>query len=312
MALSSLEVMNNVLSATVKHEQYQQCLEVFERVTALTERYGTQSGFLLLGPSGAGKTRLAKRMKATRPVVQEGERTVVPVLMISMPANPTIIGVCKLLLDELGQRYARNSTEADLGYQLKTILRKIGTCMLIIDEAQHLVDGKKIAKSPAMVADWIKQMMNDVQMSVTLVGVPRGQSVMRSNNQLARRFGKRVHLKGFSINNERERDRLNNVLAKIMSESGYSGNSDYLRRPSTLQMVYYATNGRLGYITALLAGALWTAVESGDDCLDRRHFETAFENEIWSEATPTTNPFSGKFVPRELVNIDEPFYEELT
>lgn len=311
MSLAAMDVVNNVLSATVKHQQYKEALATFLWIAEFTEKHGKERGFLLTGPSGSGKTKLAQTMLDALPAIEEAERTRIRVLMISMPANPTIISLCKLILDDLGQRYARNATEADLGYQLKKVLVNTGACMLIIDEAQHLVDGRKINKTPAMVADWIKQLMTDVHISVTLIGIARVERLMRANEQLSRRFTKRIRLGGFGVNNKANKAKLNNAVSKLIQESGYKGDSDYTRLPSTLEMIYYATNGRLGYLALLLSEALRLAVEEDANALTQAHFFQAFENEIWSEAKPKDNPFSGKFAPRALVHCGEPFYEEI-
>jgi hypothetical protein len=208
----------------------------------------------------------------------------------------------------LGQPYSKNDTEVQLTHQLKTVLKGVGLCMLIIDEAQHLVDGNKINKTPAMVADWIKQLMNDVKLSVTLVGTPSVRVLLESNEQLARRFSKQIFLKGHRVNTEAALQEFGNTVGKLVEDSGYGGETDYIFEETSLQMLYYATAGRLGYIAPLLAEAMRLSMEKGRRCLKAKHFETAFESEISFGAAPKNNPFSGKFKPRELVQKGEPFY----
>lgn len=196
MTINSEDIVNNVLSTTVKHPQYKQSLELFNLLMRFNANYKNPQGLLLVGASGSGKTCLAEAMASLYPTIEEPERTRIRVIHISMPANPTIISVCKLILTMLGQSYARNAREADLTAQLKVILKNIGAIMLIIDEAQHLVEGNRINKTPAMVADWLKQLMNDVRISITLIGIPSIEILMEANVQLRRRFSRKSTSEG--------------------------------------------------------------------------------------------------------------------
>jgi hypothetical protein len=249
-------------------------------------------------------------MASQYPAIEELERTRIRVIHISMPASPTIISVCKLILTMLGQSYGRNSREADLTAQLKAILKNIGANMLIIDEAQHLVESNKINKSPAMVADWLKQLMNDVHISITLIGIPSIEKLMNSNEQLRSRFARKLRLKGFKAETDSDIALLNNIVGKLIQLSGFDGNTDYIQLPSSLRMLYYATNGRIGYISTILGESLRLAIDEKSKALKREHFEAAFVSTIWADATATTNPFSGKFNIRELIGSGEPFYSE--
>lgn len=311
MTINSEDIVNNVLSATVKHPQYRQALEVFNLLMRSNTNRRRQLGLLLVGPSGSGKTFLAEEMASLYPAVEEAECTRIRVVHISMPASPTIISLCKLILTMLGQRYPRNAREEDLTAQLKVILKNTGAVMLIIDEAQHLVEGNKINKTPAMVADWLKQLMNDVHISITLIGIPSIEILMNANQQLRSRFSRKVSLKGFKTETTSDVELFNNVVAKLIQESGFDGNCDFIRLQSSLKMLFYATNGRIGYISTILGESLRLASDEKSKTLKREHFEIAFTSTVWADATPTTNPFSGKFIPRELVRCGEPFFSEV-
>ncbi|RLA43763.1 MAG: hypothetical protein DRR42_21330 [Gammaproteobacteria bacterium] len=172
MKNAQFDIQGAIFSVVIRYKKFKQALEVFKRLTEFSERGGKAQGFLLLGESSNGKTILAQEMCDQYPREQEEERVRIKVIMISMPANPTIRSFCMKLLDSYGRKYGERDTEAKLTHEVVTLLKNCGTVMLIIDEAQHLVDGNKINKTPAEVADWIKQLMNDSQVSVSLIGTP--------------------------------------------------------------------------------------------------------------------------------------------
>lgn len=295
--------------AVVEHAKFRQALAEFNRTIAFSQGGVKGKGFLLMGESSNGKTVIAKTMCAAYPRQQEDERVRIPVIMISMPANPTIRSFCMRLLDSFGHHYGERDSEAKLTWAVVTLIRNCGTLMLVIDEAQHLVDGNKINKTPAEVADWIKQLMNDSQICVTLIGTPRVRVLLDANSQLRSRFSRMVVLDGFKVTTEKETERLGTAVSELMKKSGYSGDSGFIMQPSVLQMLYYATDGRLGYIVKLLGEAIWTSQNDGKkNALTRQHFEAAFRTVVWFDALPSDNPFCPKFQLRRLVNEGEPFY----
>lgn len=302
------DVQAGIFSSRVRSEKIKRALTVFQRLTDFCEQSGKAQGFLLMGESANGKTVLAQEMCELYPRVKEDERVRIKVIMISMPANPTIRSFCMKLLKSLGQKYGDRDTEGKLTHQVVTLLKNCGTVMLIIDEAQHLIDGKKINKTPAEVADWIKQLMNDSQVSVSLIGTPNVEILLQANSQLRSRFSRMIVLDGYNIKTPDNRQDLCDAATKLIEDSGYQGDTSYLTEVTALDMLYYATDGRLGYIAKLIAEAIWIAGSSGDETLTSDHFYEAFQTVVWFDASPEQNPFSGLFEPRNLVNEGEPFY----
>lgn len=308
MKTSDYDVQTAIFSTVVHYRKFTEALKVFNRLVEFCERSGKGQGFLLMGESSNGKTVLANEMCHQHPWIQEEERVRIKVIMISMPANPTIRSFCMKLLDSFGRKYGERDTEAKLNQEVVTLLKNCGTVMLIVDEAQHLIDGNKINKTPAEVADWIKQLMNDSKVSVTLIGTPRVEVLLSSNSQLRSRFSRKIVLDGYSVQTPNDKQLLCNTVGRLLQDSGYAGDASYIYDPTALDMLYYATDGRLGYIAKLLAEAIWISQSRGANDLTSNDFCEAFKTVVWFDAAPDENPFSGEFEPRELVNLGEPFY----
>ncbi len=304
----SLDLQDRLLSSVVHYEKFDEALRVFGRLTDFSLMGGKAQGLLLVGESSNGKTTLAREMIELYPVVREEERMRIRVIMLSMPANPTIRTFCMRLLDSFGRHYGNRDSEAKLTQEVLELLKGCGTAMLIIDEAQHLVDGKKINKTPAEVADWIKQLMNDANVSVSLIGTPRVEQLLVANGQLRSRFSRKIELTGYSIDCQESIQDFCNIVARLIKESEFTGDPSYIYDTNALSRLYHATDGRIGYIAKLLAEAIWICQSQNEDALTREHFAKAFETVVWFGASSKNNPFDGELNYRKLVEEGEPFF----
>lgn len=124
-------------------------------------------------------------------------------------------------------------------------------------------------------------------------------------------FLAKVHLKEFRTESKSDLELLNNVVSKLIQQSGFEGNCEYIHLPSSLRMLYFATNGRISYIAAIIGESLRLANSEKTKTLSSEHFENAFASTVWADAIAKTNPFSGNFIPRELVGSGEPFFAEV-
>jgi DNA transposition AAA+ family ATPase len=214
-------------------------------------------------------------------------------------------------LDALAQNYTERATQDSLTRQIRSVLKGCNASLLIVDEAQHLVEGNSLKKDVRQVADWIKHLMNDTGVSIALVGISSITRLTESNEQLARRFSQKIRLKPYSADDKKSQNELLNLLCELVDKSGYKGDPSCLYRPTTLRRLCFATNGLVGYISPLVAEAIRLATEekpAGE--LTRAHLSKAFRNQILPSAERGKNPFYRKFPERVLNGFGEPFYQE--
>ena len=309
MTKDIFEIAKNAEAATIETAQYKQALEDFDWIIQLKKIANQTRGIVMTGQSGVGKTKILQSVVAKYPPVNERNRLRHQVIMFGMPANPTISGLCKSILDRLEQPYPAKCPEADLTRLVKIAIKGIEPYLLIIDEAQHLIEGNRLQKKAAQTADWVKQLMNDTGVSIALVGMPNTEILTEKNDQLRRRFSRRRVIKPYKADRKGERERLLNAIKALLAEFGYEGDSSFIEKPTPLKRLCIATDGRLGLIVPLLIEAIRLSFDENNSALTENHFFNAFENEIWSQAKEVQNPFSKQFSKRSLKDMGEPFVE---
>tara|TARA_R110001592_G_scaffold302869_3_gene574863 strand:- start:3764 stop:4732 length:969 start_codon:yes stop_codon:yes gene_type:complete len=310
--MKNLVFVNNIENTIYESEQYKESLEVLERIFVLNRDFGLVKGIQIIGDSGAGKSKIIEKFKALHPSIRKDDHEHKPVMVVEMPVSPTIRSFCKCFLDALHRPYAEKASQDFLTRQLKSALVGCKPYLFIIDEAQHLVEGKFLKKDPRQVADWIKHLMNDTGVSIALVGISSIAKLTEANEQLARRFSQRIYLKPYSADTKKNIDQLLNLLDKFFENSGYKGDWTFLAKPTSLERLCFASDGLVGYISPFVAEAVRLATEKNlDGTLTIQHLNQAFENQILPSASSKKNPFHKNFEERPLNLIGEPFYRAI-
>jgi hypothetical protein len=82
---------------------------------------------------------------------------------------------------------------------------------LALDEFQHFFDGKRLTESQR-VSDWLKLLIETLQVPVVLAGLPRAMQVVNNNPQLRRRFAAPHYMEPFEFGTVDERKEFRAVL----------------------------------------------------------------------------------------------------
>jgi hypothetical protein len=143
----------------------------------------------VLGPSRVGKTMLIQSIARQYPEsVRDGVRHV-PVLVVPVPTPATPKQLPRSVLKALGAPIPTSVAGTALMFErMARQLKLAGTRVILFEEASHIVDvGTRLP--PRAAGDWFKQLMDQLNISVVLFGVPRLERLLESNEQLRYRSG---------------------------------------------------------------------------------------------------------------------------
>jgi len=274
-------------------------------VHADTLRSRTSKGLLILGPSGAGKTTLIADCINTMFKERDVPGQKLTALHVDMPNSPSKKSLASALLEKLNDPFAMarsHSAEAKF-LRVVILLKNLGVEILIIDEAQHVIDSGRSSAYEA--ADWIKDLMNRLQITVLLIGLKRTEGLLRANEQLRRRFSASVVYDRYSIDSA---DRYSQFGALVHAIHGILpvatiefGDDEVMLR------LYHATYGLMDYVMKILDRAVWLVQSKGLEGIDLSVLASAFRDEVWSLVPDSRNPFMPEFNFDPLIGSGEPF-----
>lgn len=280
-------------------------LQRMEHVLQMYRQTGIAKNLVVIGESGCGKTSLARSFHDRYPRQYLQEQTITPVVYIEVPSIGTIGALARQILAALGDPFPEKGRVIDQTARIELLVQSGKTEMLILDEAQHVYDRGQ-HKSQYATSDWLKTLLNSIQIPVILFGIPRLENLLHVNVQLRRRFSAPLLL---SLGNPSEPDFLAASFDVINALLPVLPMPLSLREMSVEELtrrVYFATDGRVGYLKDLLSRALEQSWQAGENEVTRSDLEAAFMT-IWSGGIGALNPFHLKFAFRRLDRAGEPF-----
>jgi hypothetical protein len=278
----------------------------------LTEIYedplgtNTSRGLLILGPSGVGKsTVIDEFVKAvSRDQFVPGKK--LPILVVEIPAEPTKKTVAAALLKALNDPFAdaqSHSAEFKLS-RVVTLLSTLRVEMVILDEAQHLVDHKRTSTGVHEAADWVKSLMNRTSIAYVLVGLRTLERLPRANEQFRRRFSAALDYDRFQLTESKwvHFYTLLKVLHGLLPVPAIDFTTEQM-----VQRLHHASFGVIDYLDKILDRATWLVKDKGEQGITMAVLSEAFQDEVWNNAPEDRNPFSARFDFKPLIGHFEPF-----
>ena len=134
--------------------------------------------------------------------------------------------------------------------------------------------------------------------------------LVETNDQYRRRFSASVALDRMTLESgETEADFIA-LTAGMIEALPLECDLDLgLESQAAVERLYYATDGRVGYLASLLYRALLLAFLSDARSISRATLERAFTEQVWRNGVGKLNPFHDAFCRRRLGNPGEPFAE---
>jgi Bacterial TniB protein len=282
-------------------------IKTINRNVDLYRKTGIAEHILVMGESGAGKSTLCTFIERQYPRYSLPDRNVVPALIESVPPIASIASVAETLLRKLGDPSPLTGNISGKTHRVITLCKACKVEVVLLDEVNHISDrGKYITHY--MVGDWLKSLIDHLGVPTVFIGLPKVENLLQVNEQLRRRFSRRMTL-AFGQGDVEQRQvecfqlfqTLSNVLPIPIVFSPYTWQELGGR-------LYYATDGLVSSFKLLLKIALEIALEEGETQISPELLERAFI-ERWSPGIGPLNPFNPAFVFRRLDRPGELFHK---
>jgi hypothetical protein len=149
---------------------------------------GRQMGLAILGASGLGKSHILKYFaNDLRPPFRTRDRgtQVRPVVYVPLPPDFTVRDLQEQVLNAIGAvSHGWQGSNRDL--LIKRLAKDLNVRVFIFDDIQHFTNQNPVRA--AKLFDWIKYLLNDLEIAVVVAGIPSAAEALHSDPQISTRF----------------------------------------------------------------------------------------------------------------------------
>jgi Cdc6-like AAA superfamily ATPase len=273
----------------VIYPQFERIVNRFTHCHQHSKISAEPSCLLVTGRAGCGKTTLAKFYEQKFPKIETEERTVVPILFATIFAPATVKGIATGLLYRLGDPLADRGTIMSQTLRLYRLIKECGVELIILDEFQHLID-RDSDRVLQVASDWLKNLLNNTQVPMILIGMPSSVRILETNDQLRRRFSTQVILDPFGWKTTEQCDDLRKFLYQVESALPFAERSHISSVENTFR-IFCASGGVVSNIMKIIRRAAALAIERGTEKLTLDVLGEAYDEEIATIELKPVNPF---------------------
>ncbi len=282
-----LKVVNNIYIA---YPRFKKVIDAIEYCHHFSSCKDEPECMFLSGCTGVGKTTIYHTYASKYPRYVTCNRTVIPILAVTIPAPATVKAVVSKLLWQLGDPAYDKGSIGKQTIRLIGLIKDCGVQLLILDEFQHFID-RDSAKVLKTVSDWLKTLILDTNLPIILIGLPEAEQILklRCHSQLSRRFANRCYLSPFnwhSDNGEEFRTFLHLIESQLPLESVSN-----LSELNLARRFYYASDGVIAYVMKLIRYGTYLALQQQKEQLDLNTLAVAFEKYVHADKPGKVNPF---------------------
>lgn len=299
------EITKNLRGCFAQFPQVQSILSRLDDLMAQDCTNAEPDHLLVLGESGVGKSRLLEHFVSLHPRIESTECTLVPVVYAETPNDCTPKKLATELLRAMGSPLWNKGNEQELTHQLLVLLKACKTHIVLIDEANHLVERGGV-KSHYQLGDWVKLTARQARIPFVLVGTERARDLLVVNEQLRSRFRETIVLHPFSFETSQSTLRARSALKVFHDLLGDVDKLD-ISTETIARLVIFATHGRLREIRKLLIRWAEIGFRKSKPSLGINDLARAFDEVIFPETPKNRNPFLSDFNGLPLNMSGEPY-----
>jgi hypothetical protein len=244
----------------IAYTRARQVLANLEELLFWPQRQRMQN-MLLIGPTNNGKSMIIERFRREHDSAtnRDGAKEVIPVAVMQMPSEPSVIRFYMMLLHSMNVPTARRRHVSDLEFTTLRLMRATNVRMLIIDELHNMLAGGTRVQGEFL--NLLRFLGNELRIPIIGVGTEDAYRAIRSDDQLENRF------RPFVLPRWQAGPELLTLLASFAATYP-------LRRPSPItspEMAVYLlgrTEGTIGEMATLLGRAAIAAIETKEEAIN--------------------------------------------
>lgn len=290
----------------IYHRRFRNALFKLAELHHRRRTHGVGGGMLLIGPSGAGKSTIAEEYERKYPRSFETQRTRIPVQYLKVPPSPTVRSLAGAILEAMGDLRSHRGTAPEKTTRLVDFIKRCDMEILLLDEFQHLFYPPTVTAFRD-ITDWLKNFLDSTGLGIVGCGLSTAELVIRSNEQLSRRFSPSIPIDPFSLEDEADFNEYRGLLKAIASCLPI-GSEIPLYEANLARRIHTASFGLLDYTIKLLEGAVSAANLAGLRTLSLDVLAAGFRETVWKDVPDILNPFHPESPVRPLTQPGEVFY----
>ncbi|MDD2500205.1 MAG: TniB family NTP-binding protein [Geobacter sp.] len=238
----------------------------------------------ILGRSRCGKSTVITEFKNKICAEESNEKSVI---IVQTPTKATILNMAAQTLKSIGEKNYLSGTAASLTFRAVDLLKRINTKMLVFDEMQNLID-RDSDKLSNEAADWLRELIETIEIPVVLVGLKRTEHIFLINEQLRGRFVESFEMWPFLWNDNSKKEVLFGVLKALQKFYKFENSIQLCTEDMAFRM-YCASGGLIGYLVKIVKEANRL---SGQSLITQEHLAAAYRNSVNGNSRIGINPIT--------------------
>lgn len=292
--LSEMENIHNIFVANGEVKNVvNKIIEVIETHESCRQKgiRAPADSLCLTGEPGSGKTTICDYILSQYPrqeqLREDRAYPKIATFYVTLRSK-SIKGLASVMLNELNAPNPHKGTKDELTDRLEELLTNTETNLIIMDEFHNLIDDRNSRD----VLDWLKSLINRLNIPVLVVGTPQVRSLIDASNEMSRRFRK-INLDKLFFDPSTNRSSFESYVSHLLTNINQV--IDFLEYPSIskimLARLYIATNGYPANISQLIKQIGRMAVRDGRELVHLDDFKEAYFNTNLVNLEINKNPF---------------------
>lgn len=271
---------------TIHHPKFKEIQDLLEDCRVNSRRTNEPLCALIEGDTRVGKTIAMRAYCANLPPEVLSEHTRIPVFYTRIPESATPMSLAGKILRSLNDPFPESGSKEIKTSRLERLLKGCETQLIILDEFQHFIDGKR-HRTMEQTADWLKVLIDETHIPIVLVGMPGSSIILDLHPQLNSRFFTRLEFPPFPWGTKIEKKAFRSLL-KEMAEAMPYPNKPILSETELAYRFHRATDGKIGHVKKLIVRAMLIMEKQKAKALTMEHFKLAYREKYGNSENPFT------------------------